>query len=134
MEIFLVVEVAIELRAPYFSNAIVLSVFQNKTLSYPVVAIGVIKWIELIILDQSYFKLNTDGSPIHLIILDDIVQNHSLLHERVLGLLTRLFMTNFADLDNLVQVYECYLAKFTFEDMNFSFKTFCSLRFNLERL
>jgi negative elongation factor C/D len=73
-------------------------------LTYPVVAIGVIKWIELIISDQSYFKLNTDGSPIHLIILDDIVQNHSLLHERVLGLLTRLFLTNFNDLDNLVQV------------------------------
>ena len=72
--------------------------------SYPVVAIGVIKWVELIVLDPSYFKLNTDGSPIHLIILDDIVQNHNLLHSKVFGLLTRLFLNNFADLDNLVQV------------------------------
>ena len=73
-------------------------------LSCPVAAIGVIKWIEMIILDPSYFKLNTDGSPIHLIILDDIVQSHSLLHDRVFGVLTRLFLANFTDLDNLVQI------------------------------
>jgi negative elongation factor C/D len=66
------------------------------------------KWIELIVFDQSYFKLNTDGSPIHLILLDEIVQNHTLLHDRVLNLLIRLFMQNFTDLDNLVQVEKCF--------------------------
>ena len=73
-------------------------------LSFPVVSIGLLKWIELIILDPSYFKINTDGSPIHLILLDEIVQTHNLLHDRVLNLLTKLFLTNFTDLDNLVQV------------------------------
>lgn len=32
-----------------------------KCLVYPVVTIGVLKWIKLIIVDPSYFKLNTDG-------------------------------------------------------------------------
>jgi negative elongation factor C/D len=58
----------------------------------------------LIILDQSYFKLNTDGCPIHLILLDEILQNHKLLHDKVLNLLIKLFQTSFTDLDNLVQV------------------------------
>ena len=67
------------------------------------------KWIELTILDHNYFKLNTDGSPIHLVILDEIVRQHCLLHERVMQLLVRLFSTNFVDLDNLVQVsYNIY--------------------------
>lgn len=70
----------------------------------PVVAIGIIKWVELIILDPSYFKLNTDGVPIHLILLDEIVQGHKLLHDRVLNLLIKLFLTSFTDLDNLVQL------------------------------
>lgn len=75
-----------------------------KCMSCPVVAIGIIKWIEMIISDQSYFKLNTDGSPIHLMLLDEIVQTHPILHDRVLGLLSRLFLKTFPDLDNLVQV------------------------------
>ncbi len=68
------------------------------------VSIGIIKWIELIIMDPSYFKLNTDDCPIHLILLDEIVQNQKLLHDRILILLMKLFQNNFPDLDNLFQV------------------------------
>jgi negative elongation factor C/D len=75
-----------------------------KCMTCSVVAIGILKWVELLILDPSYFKLNTDGSPIHLIILDEIVQNHQVLHDRVLSLLIKLFLTSFPDLDNLIQV------------------------------
>jgi negative elongation factor C/D len=71
-----------------------------------VVSIGIIKWIELIILDPSYFKLNTDDCPIHLILLDEIIQNQKLLHDRVLNLLIKLFKNSFPDLDNLFQVLE----------------------------
>ena len=55
-------------------------------------------------MDPSYFKINTDGSPMHLILLDEIAQTHTLLHDRILSLLTKLFQTTFTDLDNLVQV------------------------------
>jgi negative elongation factor C/D len=40
----------------------------------------------------------------HLVLLDEIVQNHSILHDRVLNLLIKLFLTSFPDLDNLIQV------------------------------
>lgn len=75
-----------------------------KTISDPIVAIGILRWVELIIVDPSYFKLNTDGSPIHLIMLDEIVEIHPLMHRRVFTLLNKLFLTSFTDLDNLIQV------------------------------
>lgn len=87
------------------------------------------KWIELIILDQSYFKLNTDGSPIHLIILDEIVQNHKLLHDKVLNLLIKLFQTSFTDLDNLVQV----IAYLVFFFILYISSLFCLLKDSTEK-
>lgn len=83
-------------------------------------AISILKWVELIILDPSYFKLNTDGAPIHLILLDEIVQGHPLLHDRILQLLIKLFLTNFTDLDNLVQVNKSFL-KYIFRFLNNQF-------------
>jgi len=75
------------------------------------VSIGVIKWIELIILDPSYFKLNTDDCPIHLIFLDEIAQNHKILHDRILTLLIKLFRNNFSDLDYVIQVSACTIIQ-----------------------
>lgn len=75
-----------------------------KCMLYPVVSIGIIKWIELIILDPSYFKLNTDDCPIHLILLDEIIQHQKILHDRVLNLLIKLFLNNFPDLDYVFQI------------------------------
>jgi negative elongation factor C/D len=72
-----------------------------KCMIIPTVSIGIIKWIEAILLDPSYFKLNSDGSPMHLIIIDEIVQLQPLLHDRCLNLYIKLFKTNFNDLDNL---------------------------------
>ena len=66
------------------------------------------KWIELTILDPSYFKINSDSSPIHLFILDEIVNFHSIQHDRVLNLLVNVFEYNFCDLDHLIQVRVCY--------------------------
>ncbi len=75
-----------------------------KCIRCTVVSIGIIKWIELTILDPGYFKINTDASPTHLFLLDEIVNCHALLHDRVLNLLTKIFETNFNELDHLVQV------------------------------
>ncbi len=75
-----------------------------KCMMYPVVSIGIIKWIEWIITDPSYFKLNTDSCPIHLIFLDEIVLNQKILHDRVMHLLIKLFHFNFPDLDYVFQV------------------------------
>ena len=79
-----------------------------KCIRCAVVSIGIMKWIEFTILDPSYFKINSDSSPIHLFILDEIVNCHNLLHDRVLNLLIKVFEYNFCDLDHLIQVCECY--------------------------
>ena len=75
-----------------------------KCIRCAVVSIGIMKWIELTILDPSYFKINSDSSPIHLFILDEIVNCHSIQHDRVLNLLVKVFEYNFCDLDHLIQV------------------------------
>jgi negative elongation factor C/D len=75
-----------------------------KCIRCAVVSIGIMKWIELTILDPSYFKINSDSSPIHLFILDEIVNCHSIQHDRVLNLLIKVFEYNFSDLDHLIQV------------------------------
>jgi len=67
-------------------------------------SVGILKWIELTILDPGYFKINTDSSPVHLLILDEIVNVHQQLHDRVLNLLIKIFETNFHELDHLLQL------------------------------
>ena len=36
------------------------------------VAMGVLKWIDYTVLDKSYFKLNTEQTPLHLVLLDEV--------------------------------------------------------------
>ena len=39
------------------------------------VAMGVLKWIDYTVLDKSYFKLNTEQTPLHLVLLDEVKFN-----------------------------------------------------------
>ena len=71
---------------------------------FPVIAIGVLAWVDEILCDKSYFKLNTDHTPLHLVLVDEIVTNHLLLHQKALDLLIRLFESSFDELDVLVRV------------------------------
>ena len=70
----------------------------------PVVAMGVLRWIDWTVSEPSYFKLLTDHTPIHLALLDEISTCHPLLHPHVLKFLIRLLETTYPDLDVLVQV------------------------------
>ena len=36
------------------------------------VSMGVLKWVECTVMEPSYFKLNTDHTPLHLILLDEV--------------------------------------------------------------
>uniref|UniRef100_H2ZKV4 Negative elongation factor C/D n=1 Tax=Ciona savignyi TaxID=51511 RepID=H2ZKV4_CIOSA len=71
---------------------------------YPVVATGVLKWVEQIVSDSTYFEKQMDHTPLHLLLLDEIVSCHVLLHQEVLKLLINLFELAFSDLDTLVQL------------------------------
>ena len=33
---------------------------------------GVLKWVDYTVSDASYFKLNTDHTPLHLVLLDEV--------------------------------------------------------------
>lgn len=71
---------------------------------YPVVSVGVVRWVECTVTEPSYFKLCTEHTPIHLAVLDEVVTNHPLLHHRVLKLFIQLFESKQDELEILVQV------------------------------
>ena len=33
---------------------------------------GVLRWVDYIVSDKSYFKLNTDHTPLHLVLVDEV--------------------------------------------------------------
>jgi len=71
-------------------------------IKYPVVAMGVLKWIEQTVSDAKYFERQMDHTPLHLILLDEVVTCHDLLHRDALKLLVSLFERTFSELDTLV--------------------------------
>ncbi|KAL8585779.1 hypothetical protein ACOMHN_040561 [Nucella lapillus] len=73
-------------------------------LKFPVCAMGVLKWVDYTVSDPSYFKLNTDHTPLHLVLVDEIGTNHPLLHTKALDLLVRLFESSYDELDVLVRL------------------------------
>lgn len=42
---------------------------------FPVVAMGVLKWVDWTVSEPRYFQLQTDHTPVHLALLDE-VQSH----------------------------------------------------------
>ncbi|CAK8695731.1 negative elongation factor D-like [Clavelina lepadiformis] len=75
-----------------------------QCIRYPVVAKGVLKWVEQTVSDPKYFEKQMDHTPLHLILLDEIGTCHLLLHQDVLKLLINLFEETFSELDTLVQL------------------------------
>ena len=71
---------------------------------YPCVSVGVVRWVECVVKEPSFFKLCSESTPIHLALLDEIVANHPLLHASVLKLLVELFESEQTELEILVQV------------------------------
>lgn len=71
---------------------------------YPVVGVGVIRWVENIVTEASYFKLSTDSCPTHLAILDEVANVHTSLHQQILNLLIKLFESKQDELEILVQL------------------------------
>lgn len=75
-----------------------------QCIRFPVVAIGVVRWVGYTTSEASYFKLTTEHTPLHLALLDEVVSNHATLHQKVLELLIRLFESPQEELDVLVQL------------------------------
>ncbi|XP_014665962.1 PREDICTED: negative elongation factor D-like [Priapulus caudatus] len=93
-------------------------IFENKSCSdlicevatlyqcirFPVVGMGVIRWVEHAVNDPSYFQHNIDHTPLHIALLDEVSTCHPMLHPRILELLISLFESEFKELDVLVQL------------------------------
>lgn len=71
---------------------------------YPVVSVGVIRWVECTVTEPSYFKLCTEHTPTHLALLDEVVTCHTFLHHKVLQLFIELFESKQDELEILVQL------------------------------
>jgi len=68
-----------------------------------VVSYGVLRWIEFTVTEPSYFKLQTEHTPIHIALLDEIAANHPLLHSKVFDLVVQLLSSSLLDdLDNVL--------------------------------
>lgn len=75
-----------------------------QCIKFPVVGVGVIRWIENTVTEPSYFKLSTDSCPPHLAVLDEVANVHPSLHLQILKLLIQLFESKQDELEILVQV------------------------------
>lgn len=75
-----------------------------QCIKYPVVSVGIVRWVECTVTEPSYFKLSTEHCPIHLALLDEVVTCHQLLHNKVLELLVLLFESKQDELEILVQL------------------------------
>ncbi|MGH0184270.1 UNVERIFIED_CONTAM: hypothetical protein FKN15_014406 [Acipenser sinensis] len=75
-----------------------------RCIRFPVVAMGVLKWVDWTVSEPRYFQLQTDHTPVHLALLDEISTCHQLLHPQVLQLLVKLFETEHSQLDVMEQM------------------------------
>ncbi|XP_076370703.1 negative elongation factor complex member TH1 isoform X2 [Tachypleus tridentatus] len=75
-----------------------------QCIRFPVVALGVVRWVDYTVSEKSYFKLSTEHTPLHLQLLDEVSTCHTTLHQKVLDLLIRLFESPQEELDVLVQL------------------------------
>ncbi|MBW03297.1 Negative elongation factor C/D, partial [Eschrichtius robustus] len=75
-----------------------------KCIRFPVVAMGVLKWVDWSVSEPKYFQLQTRCTPVHLALLDQISTCHQLLHPQVLQLLVKLLETQHSQLDAMEQL------------------------------
>eukprot|EP00064_Thunnus_orientalis_P004101 superscaffoldBa00000361_g4112 len=105
-----------------------------QCIRFPVVAMGVLKWVDWTVSEPRYFQLQTDHTPVHLALLDEVQYEvttrskynfhpfkqqlrlnmnssssqictcHQLLHPQVLQLLIKLFETEHSQLDVMEQM------------------------------
>ncbi|CAB1315167.1 unnamed protein product [Coregonus sp. 'balchen'] len=75
-----------------------------QCIRFPVVSMGVLKWVDWTVSEPRYFQLQTDHTPVHLALLDEISTCHQLLHPQVLQLLIKLFETEHSQLDVMEQM------------------------------
>jgi negative elongation factor C/D len=77
---------------------------QHVCCRFPVVAVGIIRWVESVVSDPMFFSLSTEYCPVHLALCDEVVSCHPLLHQRILELFVHLFEARYESLEILAQL------------------------------
>ncbi|XP_065071268.1 negative elongation factor D-like [Rhopilema esculentum] len=75
-----------------------------QCIRYPVVAMGILRWVEECLSGNNYLKVMTDSTPIHLVLLDEVSTCHPIQHPLVLKLLIKLFSASYPGLETLVEL------------------------------
>lgn len=71
---------------------------------YQVVAYGIVYWVRQVVSEPSYFKLNTEHTPLHLALLDEVTSCHSTMHKVALDLYIELFEKQYEEMEVLAQL------------------------------
>lgn len=71
---------------------------------YQVVAYGIVYWVKQVVNEASFFKLNTEQTPLHLALLDEVTSCHPTFHNIVLDLYIHIFESQHDDMEVLAQL------------------------------
>jgi negative elongation factor C/D len=66
---------------------------------YPIVSMGVFRWVESTVTDPSFFEVSAETSSLFLVLLDEIATYHHLQHQHILVLLQRLLEASYPSLE-----------------------------------
>lgn len=71
---------------------------------YQVIAYGIVHWVRNVVSEPSYFKLNTEHTPLHLALLDEVTSCHNTMHKVALDLYVELFEKQYEEMEVLAQL------------------------------
>lgn len=75
-----------------------------RCIRFPVVAVGVLTWVNGTVSKPKFFEQHTHPTPVPLALLDEVSTYHPLLHPHVLQLLIKLLETEYPELDAMKQL------------------------------
>lgn len=75
-----------------------------ECMKVPVVSMGVVRWVEHMLTDSTFFEEAAESSSLFLVLLDEATSCHTLQHPQILELLKKLIEGSYPTLEVSVQV------------------------------
>ncbi len=75
-----------------------------ECMKIPVVSMGVVRWVEHMLTDSTFFEEAAESSSLFLVLLDEAASCHALHHAHILELLKKLIEGSYPTLEVSVQV------------------------------
>ena len=77
-----------------------------ECMKVPIVSMGVVRWVEHMLTDSTFFEEAAESSSLFLVLLDEATSCHNLQHPHILELLKKLIEGSYPSLEVSVQVSE----------------------------